>query len=160
MIFRVPGICTVSFGATATPVSLSTTKAGVIIRSSLIFRPVLADAGGSAPVDYIYGGRTISVDCVFLDPTVAAAGLSSIFPGGLGKKGGLAMGALYDESMLNQKLQIVEATGSATWVALNAIPMEPEFALQSTSEVNWPVSFLLVPDANHKLFSTLPAYFS
>ena len=160
MNFRVPGACTISFGNTTTPVSLSTTKAGVSIRSIVNFLPVLADAGGAAPLDYIYAGRSLTVDAIFLDPTVAASGLSSIFPGGLLKKGSVSVGAIYDESLANHKLQIVEGDASSTWIALNVIPIEPAFVLQSTSELNWPVSFLIIPDANHRLFSTLPSYFT
>ena len=154
--FRVPGPCTVWFGGK----SLGISKAGINIRIRTTWTPVTDDEHGTEPVDFIFTGKAAQVEAVTLDTTlIKAAGIWDAYGGLLmGVTEGLyAIGA--KASALSQALSIVERQASYTWAALRAVPIDPDqLALSSTSELLVPVTFLIVPDANGKLFSTFPSY--
>jgi len=154
--FRVPGPCTVYFGG----VSLGISKAGVNIRIRTTWTPVTDDEHGTEPADFIFTGKAAQVEVVGLDTTLIKA--ANIW----GDYGGLLMGvtnSLYaigaKASALSKAFSIVERQASYTWTALRAVPTDPDqMTLASTVELQIPVTFLIVPDANGKLFSTFPSY--
>lgn len=158
-IYRVPGPCVAWFG-TPTPKSLGTSKTGVTIRTRTSWTAILDDAHGTEPSDYIYTGKACQVEVPALDVALLkAAAIWTAYGGLMGSttNGLLAIGAL--ASALGQQLNIVEREGSYTWTALKAVPLDPDsLLLTATVEEQIPVTFLIVPDANGKLFSTIPSY--
>lgn len=155
--YRVPGPCVVWYG-TPTPKSLGVTKAGVTIRSRTAWTPMTDDEHGTEPADYIYAGKAAQVEVPALD--IVLIQLAAIWAtcGGLLGYGGLSAIGNF-ASTLGQQLNIVERAGSYTWTALKAVPLDPDaLLLAATSEIQIPITFLIVPDANGKLFSTLPSY--
>lgn len=158
-IYRVPGPCVVWFG-TPTPKSLGVSKAGANIRTRTSWAPITDDAHGTEPADFIYTGKAVQVEVAALDVTLLkAAAVWSTYGGLLASttNGLLAIGAL--ASALGQQLNIVEREASYTWTALKAVPLDPDtLALAATTELVIPVTFLIVPDSNGKLFSALPSY--
>jgi len=161
MAFRVPGPVTVKFGTAPSPVSLGVSKQGCVIRTRTSWSPITDDAHGTEPADFIYGGKSAQVEVAGLD--VAQLKTCNIFHAyqGLLASGGAAglatIGAL--ASVLGKQLSIVERGDVYTWTALVCVPLDPDsLGLLSTTELAVPVTFLIVPDVNGKLFSTLPAY--
>lgn len=156
--FRVPGPCTIQFGG----VPLGVSKAGITIRCRTSWSPITDDEHGTEPADFIFTGKSAQVEVASLD--VVALESANLFHayGGLLASGGAAgmtatIGGL--ASALSAQLDIIERGGIYTWVALGAVPLDPDsILLASTSELQLPVTFLIVPDANEKLFSTIPAY--
>ncbi|KKM14031.1 hypothetical protein LCGC14_1710240 [marine sediment metagenome] len=157
-LFRVPGPCTVKFGS----VSLGTSKQGVTIRTRTSWVPVLDDAHGTEPVDYIFAGRSAQVEVAGVD--VAQLKTCNIFHDYAGLLGsGGAAGALATigglASALGKQLDIIERGAVYTWTALLSVPLDPDtLGFTSTTDLQIPITFLIVPDSNAKLFSTLPAY--
>jgi len=116
------------------------------------------DAHGTEPADYIYTGRAAQVEVPALD--IVLVELAAIWDacGGLLGFGGISAIGNF-ASTLGQQLNIVERAGAYTWTALKAVPLDPDtLLLAATSELAIPITFLIVPDANGKLFSTLPSY--
>ena len=160
-VFRVPGPVTVKFGTAPSPVSLGVSKSGAIIRTRTDWSPITDDAHGTGPADYIFTGRAAQVEVV----GVNVAQLKTANPwhdyGGLLGSGGAAglatIGAL--AYALGKQLSIVERGDVYTWTALVCVPLDPDIlGLSSTVDLGIPITFLVVPDVNGKLFSTLPAY--
>lgn len=158
-IYRVPGPCTVWFG-TPTPLSLGISKTGVSIRSRTSWAPINDDAHGTEPADFVFTGKAVQVEVAALDVALLkASGLWYLYGGLLmsTNNGLLAIGAL--ASAIGQQLNIVERESSFTWTAQVAVPLDPDaMLLAATSELQIPVTFLIVPDTNGKLFSALPSY--
>lgn len=158
-IYRVPGPCVAWFG-TPTPKSLGTSKAGVSIRTRTSWAPITDDAHGTEPADFIFTGKAVQVEVAAVDVALLKAAAAWSAYGGLlmsMTNGLLAIGAL--ASALGQQLNIVERQDSYVWTALKAVPLDPDvLTLVSTTELQIPVTFLIVPDSNGKLFSTLPSY--
>lgn len=152
--FRVPGPCTIEFN----DVPLGVSKAGVIIRSRTSWSPVTDDAHGTEPADFIFSGKSAQVEVIGLNP--AALKTCNIW----GDYGGLFQGAGINDigelaRDIGKKLEIIERAAAYTWIALIAVPLDPDMlTLSSTTELVIPVTFLLVPDASDKLFSTFPSY--
>jgi len=150
------------FGPVGAPVSLGTSKAGVILRSRISWVPITDDAHGTEPADFIFTGKAVQVEVAGVD--VAALKAANVWHpyGGLFGSGGVAglpatIGAL--ASALGKQLSIYERIPTNVWTALIAVPLDPDtLALASTTDVSIPITFLVVPDANEKLFSTLPSY--
>lgn len=160
-VFRVSGPVTVKFGTAPSPVSLGVSKSGAIIRTRTVWTPVTDDAHGTEPADYIFTGRAAQVEVVGID--VAQLKVANVFHdyGGLLGSGGAAglatIGAL--AYALGKQLSIVERGDVHTWTALVCVPLDPDtLGLVSTTELGVPITFLIVPDVNGKLFSTLPSY--
>lgn len=160
-VFRVPGPCTIKFGTAPSPVSLGVSKSGVIIRSRTAWAPVTDDAHGTEPADYIYTGKSAQVEVVGIDPAQLKVANPFHAYGGLLGSGGAAglatIGAL--AYAIGKQLSIVERGEVYTWTALVCVPLDPDIlGLASTTELTVPITFLVVPDVNGKLFSTLPSY--
>ena len=155
-IYRVPGPCTIFFGTA--PLGIS--KAGVSLRIRTTWTPITDDAHGTEPADLIFTGKSAQVEIVGLDVALLKAAAVWAPYGGLlmsVTNGLLAIGAL--ASALGQRLDIVERGGVYTWTALATVPTDPDpITLASTAELQLPTTFLVVPDVNGKLFSTLPPY--
>jgi len=160
-VFRVPGPVTVKYGTAPSPVSLGVSKTGAIIRTRTDWAPITDDLHGTGPADYIYTGRAAQVEVVGVD----AAQLKTVNPwhdfGGLLGSGGAAglatIGAL--ASALGKQLSIVERGAVYTWIALVCVPLDLDIlGLNSTTDLQVPITFLIVPDVNGKLFSTIPSY--
>lgn len=154
--FRVPGPATLWFGGK----SLGISKAGVSIRIRTTWTPVTDDEHGTEPVDFIFTGKAAQVEVALLDTIlIRAANIWGLY-------GGLLMGTTDSllaigakASALALPLLIIEREASYTWGALKAVPLDPDtMTLASTSELQIPVTFLIVPDINGKLFSTVPSY--
>jgi len=151
MIFRVPGPCTVAWGGN----NLGVTKAGVIIRTTPNWVPITDDAHGAEPADYLWAGKTITVECIGLhedlittaNPFVVAFGNTAVVGEHLGQ-----------DISPQLALTITERDGSSIWSALNTEVLPPELLLSSTQELQIPLTFLILPDANGKLFDTVPSY--
>lgn len=153
--YRVPGPCTIKFNS----VTLGVSKNGCRIRSRTTWTPVTDDAHGTEPADFIFTGKAAQIEVIALDTVaVKAANIWGDYGGiFMGVTGGLAaIGAL--ASVIGKRVDIIERGGVYTWTALCAVPIDPDLDLESTRELQIPVSFLIVPDVNGKLFSTFPAY--
>lgn len=160
-VFRVPGPVTVKFGTAPSPVSLGVSKSGCIIRTRTAWTPITDDAHGTVPADYIYTGKSAQVEVLGVDyAQLKIANVFHDYQGLLGSGGaaGLAtIGAL--AYVLGKQLSIVERGDVFTWTALVCVPLDPDtLGLMSTTELAVPITFLVVPDANGKLFKDLPTY--
>jgi hypothetical protein len=143
--------------------SLGTTKQGVILQVDEFWQPISADIGGEAPFDYIYLGRSIIVSCIGLDPVLFDA--ANLFREGTLNDVGTSfanIGTVIDNTTANQILEIYERSDTVTpsWKALIAEPIKNGFNLQSSSELQFPLQFMIVPDATGKLFTSVPTYLS
>lgn len=156
--YRVPGPCTYKFGVGG--VSLGHSKEGCIIRARTSWLPIIDDSHGAEPADFIFGGESAVVEIIGLhmEQMYDAAVFSGA--GGLYLKdyGSAYVGVL--ASALATILRVTERDGGANyWEALKTIPLDPDvLALKSTVELQAPVSFLILPDDNDKLFSHVPSY--
>jgi len=162
MDFHVPGPCVLKFGAIATPATtIGTTKAGVIISSQMIWTPIYADEYGGAPVDWIFGGRNMTIACVINNIIAFTDGF---FKGNIGRQASANIGeveAAIDSSV--SALHIEERTASDLWVAAHVVPMDPsEMLLSATAELEVPIVFKVLPgNTTGKIgahFDTIPAY--
>lgn len=157
-VYRVPGPLTIKCGG----VSIGVTQQGALVRIQQSWTPVLDDIHGEHPADYIYSGASASVEVIGMDvaelaghaqlwDSLGGAGAGSI--SAITKVGGLAYcDALY------RSLEIDEY-GGEKWLANATVLVDPaEHVLKSTQEVRVPLIFLVVPDANDKLFVTVPDY--
>lgn len=160
--YRVPGPCTVKFGPTGAPVSLGISKSGVILRTRCTWTPILDDAHGTEPADFIFTGKSCQVEVAGLDTAqLKTCNIFHDYGGILGSGGAAGLpGTIGARAyVLGKQLSIVERGDSYVWTALKAVPVDPDaLALVSTVELAVPVVFLVVPDINGKLFSTLPSY--
>lgn len=156
--YRVPGPCEVKFNN----LSLGTSKSGIILRARTDWTPITDDEHGTVPADFIFTGKACQVELGALDVvSLKAANLWHTYGGFLGSGGAAGMPATIGAlaSALSYALTITERDGISIWGALAAVPTSPDAAtLASTSELNLPVTFLIIPDVNMKLFSTLPSY--
>lgn len=152
--FKVPGPCTVDWGGA----DCGKTKEGLIINIRTNFIPVIDDEHGAEPADYIFGGKSATVECGFIDTSAALAVVNGIGDISSDGAGTLTIGKLAISDSVAKTLTITDRDGN-TWVAAQAIPMDPSgIPLQSTKEIVLPTVFLLLPDANGQIFSTLPSY--
>lgn len=158
-IYRVPGPCVVWFG-TPTPKSLGVSKTGVTLRSRTSWAPVTDDAHGTEPADFIYTGKAVQVEVPALDVALLLAANIWGTTGGLLAGSATALTAIGQlASALGQQLNIVERADSYLWTALKAVPLDPDaMVLAAATELQIPVTFLIVPDDAGKLFSAFPSY--
>jgi len=150
MIFRVPGPCTILWNNDA----IGVTESGVIIKSTPNWVPLLDDGHGAEPADYLWAGRTITIECIGLDESSITS--ANLFANSL--KGGKLVGEALQMSTSPQKaLRITERDGEI-WQALHTEPLPPELVLTATQELKMPLIFMVMHDVNGNLFSTLPSY--
>lgn len=158
--FRVPGPCTVKFGSPL--VALGVSKTGAIIRTRCTWTPITHDAYGTEPADFIFTGKAAQVEVTGVDAAqLKTCNVWNDFGGLLGSGGSTGMPALIGAlaSAIGVPLSIIERGDVHTWGALIAVPLDPDsLLLAATSDLLIPVTFLIVPDVNGKLFSTLPSY--
>lgn len=154
--YRVPGPCWITYEG-----NRIYTKDGCVIRTSSAWQPITDDQHGTVPADYIFLGKSCTVDVISINPSV----LQGIFLVPLGQIGMAKIGEL--ASNIGHVLEIIEQAnriggGGGTWHAAKAIPIDPsELNLTSSQEMKCPLSFLIVPldgDLDGKLFQTIPAY--
>ncbi len=150
MAYKVPGPVTVWWN----DLDLGVTREGVIIRPRTGWTPIIDDMHGEEPASFIYTGKSMMIDIIALDEASVdtanpwASALLSIASNAVGTLG----------SAVAKTLKIIERDATY-WFAERAIPLDPsELALSSTQEMRIPISFLIIPDANRKLFSATPAY--
>lgn len=152
--FHVPGPVEVGFG-TLNYTSIGETKEGVILRFEDLWNPVMCDDYGDIPVDYIFAGKRIDVECLGMSVSdlLAADPYRSL----LGKSEDV--GSIYSGgSTTLYKLQLTERTATDKWIALCCHPFIESLQLRSAAELNVPLRFRILPDANQELFSTVPSY--
>jgi len=161
-VFHVPGPCTVKFGPVGNPIDLGTSKAGVTFRSRTGWAPITDDAHGTEAADYIFTGKAVQVEVSGIDVAkLLNANVWHAYGGLFGSGGAAGMAAAIGAlaSVLGKQLSIFERTPANVWTALIAVPIDPDsLALVSTTEMDVPITFLVVPDANDKLFSVIPSY--
>jgi len=150
MYFRVPGPCTVTWGGS----SAIKTKAGITVRSIPNWVPIIDDEHGAEPADYIWAGRTITVECIGVN--VEAGVLSGMFANTFGA--GKAVGEIISgENVLPKALQITERDGSI-WLANNTEPLPSALVLAATRELDVPLTFMILFDSAGRLFNSIPSY--
>ena len=149
MIFRVPGPCTIKWNS----LDLGVTKSGIVIRSTPNWIPILDDAHGEEPVDYIWAGRTITVECVgmFADSITTADLFGNTFGGDkdVGEHIGIDT---------TQKALLITERDLSTWGAPQTEPLPPSLELAATHELRIPLVFIICPDATGRLFTAIPDY--
>jgi hypothetical protein len=157
-VYHVPGPVQVYFGSSYT--FLGGTKSGVVIRARTTYRPVTDDAHGEEPATYIFSGKSCAVDVVGLDAAKLKTAFASIDIWPLYWRGltdSAQVGALAHD--IGKPLRLVERVATNIWEAGLAVLLDPDpMALRTTEELQLPVTFLIVPDENDKLFKTLPSY--
>ena len=157
ILYKVPGPCVIEWDNKV----LGQTLGGIILSPRQNWKPVTDDTHGEEPVDFIMAGKACIVVCSLLDTTQLALvtwGASGPIPlSNLNTATGSTIGML--ASVHAKELDITEGDTSTHWIALKAVPVDPsEIVLASTQEYRFNASFLILPDANNKLFSTVPAY--
>jgi len=163
MDFHVPGPVALAYGAIANPATaIGVAKAGITISSQMIWTPVHSDIFGNAPVDWIFGGRNVTISCIISNITAFVA---NFFRGDIGAMPVANIGAVDEAVVINgtQALEITERDGSSIWIAPCAIPLDPsELLLRATTEMEVPLIFKLLPGKTAgkvgALFDTIPAY--
>lgn len=167
--YRIPGPCTVTYNN----VSLGKCKEGLTMRLQTMWKPITCDAAGSTPIDFIFVGRSASVEGNFVEPDAIKAAAPrlldaySIFDTngiGIGKMiyNGASIAPIYS---LGKALKVIDGSrygdseADCSWEANVCAPIEPSNnLLSSVQEQQLPYAFIIVPDENGKLFSKLPAY--
>lgn len=151
MIFRVPGPCAVWWGG----YDLGVTKDGVIIRSTPNWVPIIDDAHGAEPADYIWAGRILSVECIGLHEDLIT--LAQPFDNVLGS--GKLVGEHVGQDTTHSALEIRERGGTYIWKAAHVEPLPPEMLrLAATEELRVPLAFMILLDSSGLLFNTIPGY--
>jgi hypothetical protein len=162
---HVAGPTDVRWGGSSAAYSLGVNKSGVTLRVKTSWDPIYDEYHGLEPANYVFAGKSATVECIALNmaallnsapwSTIAGLGGSGMTVAAY-KIGKLAIGPTGN---LTRPLYIVEANGTDVWIALTAIPLDvTELTFRSTQELQVPVSFLIVPDDDEQLFSTVPAY--
>ncbi len=151
MIFRVPGPCQVWWGG----FDLGATKAGVIIRSMSSWIPIMDDAHGAEPADYIWAGKIITVECLGMHEDLIT--IAQPFDNSLGS--GKNVGEHIGQDTAHSALEVRERGGVYIWKAAHTEPLPPELLqLVATQELRVPLAFMILLDTNGYLFNTIPAY--
>jgi len=149
MAYRVPGPCTIEFGAA----DLGVTKSGIIIRPNTSLVPITDDHRGAVPGTYLFGGKSCVVEVIGMELEVLKD--ADIWDGGVLTQAD-TVGTLASAS--GAALTITERDGTSVWIADLAFPTDPrELGMRSTQEMNVPLTFVIINVAG-KLFSTIPAY--
>jgi len=169
ILYEVPGPCSITWNG----LPLGATKTGIVLRSASNWLPLTADRTGSAPIDWVYGGSTVTLECTLLEPAGVAAALPfigslySIADADNNNRVGqlLFNGDAAHASTFGKELVITEraarksATTTYYWKAKYTVPLEPEeLLLAATQELQIPLVFLIAPDENNLLFYSVPDY--
>ena len=168
--YHVNGPCLIKYNG----VILGKCKEPVVIRPKVTWTPILVDGFGTAPAGFIFGGRSAVVEVLLSEAASGSRGYTELtqdmFPNGLfslltntandplrvGELGSLIALALSIE-----ELAYPSVPGSPyEWIAPLAILADPaELVLNATSEQQFPLTFLLIPDpTTAKIFTTIPSY--
>lgn len=150
MLFRVPGPCAIVWGGN----DIGVTKAGVIIRSTPNWIPIIDDEHGAEPADYIWAGKIITVECIGMheDLITIADPFVNVF--GSGKVVGEHIG----QSTTHYALAITERDGTSVWGAAHTEPVPSELLLTATQELRIPLTFMILLDSSGQLFNAVPSY--
>jgi hypothetical protein len=156
---QVPGPCTITYGTLAAPEAFGVALDGVTITSQMIWTPIVADVLAGSPVDYIFGGRNVTVSFQLAD---IAALANTFFLGSLGKLGTAAdpgTVVICPATLSTRALRITERESQGYWQADYAVPLDPaQLLLAATQELRIPFEFKILPNAKGQLFSALPSY--
>jgi len=168
--YHVNGPCLIKYNG----IILGKCKEPVVIRPKVTWSPILVDGFGTAPAGFIFGGRSAVVEVLLSEAASGTRGFTELtqdmFPGGLFSlltntvNDPLRVGELGSAIALPltiQELAYPAVPGSPyEWLAPKAILADPaELVLNATSETQFPLTFLLIPDAvTAKIFTTIPAY--
>lgn len=146
--YHVPGPVDVKWANGA----LGECKEGVVIKPRQGIRPITSDWYGTEPADYIITGRSLTVEFRGLDILqLKNSGVIS----GTGQEASENVGI--KASDVAEELVINESAGA--WIAERTYPIDiAELPLRSTEEIQFLIVFLVIPDANGKLFRTVPHY--
>lgn len=146
--FKVPGPC--EFQWDGFTEAGTTTKDGVHIQISPQFDPVICDAYGMAPANYIIAGKTaVILATLLVDTASGSPGLSYIQD--FSQLGKLA-------SDLAETLTITDREAK-TWVCKCVLGGIGQIREVSNQEFMLPVSLIVVPDKDTgDLFSAVPDY--
>ncbi len=150
MIFRVPGPCGITWGGN----SIGVTKAGVIIRSTPNWVPIIDDAHGAEPADYLWAGKIITVECIGLHEDLIT--IADPFVNSLGT--GKVVGEHIGQDTTHYALAITERDGVSIWAAAHVEPVPVEMLLTATQELQVPLTFMILLDSSGYLFNTIPSY--
>ncbi len=155
--YKVPGPLSITWNSQ----DLGATKVGCIIRPRTSWSPITDDDHGSEPADFILSGKSCIVEIIGLSVSdLLNADLWGQNNMGLLSSDATPLGDIGTLASANGKiLDITERDGSSHWTANITVPIDPDpITLNSTTELQIPLTFLIVPDANEKLFVTVPAY--
>ncbi len=156
--YKVLGPCSLTWNG----IACGNTLQGVLIQPRHNWKPITDDLHGEEPADYIMAGKSCIVACTLLDTAAltlvkwfdASIPLSNLYTA---NGAASAIGVL--ASAVAKTLDITEGDTSTHWIALKAVPVDPtEIVIASTQEYRFNASFLILPDTNNKLFSTVPTY--
>lgn len=150
--YYVPGPCRVSFGGT----DLGTSKEGITIRPRAEWEPITDDAHGRAPADWINTGKSCVIEVSSIEPSKAGGLLGGTKSTSFKAPFENYVGTRAKES--EQTLLITEWGGANKWQCQAVLASPGDLLLSSIRELNIPLSFLVVPDANGSLFQIVPSY--
>jgi hypothetical protein len=139
----------------------------VTIRTTTNWYPITDDAHGNEPADFIYGGKSCTVEGVFISMTGVHDGAPWIgdilhaSPASVGLV--ITNGVDATSANLGKELIITERDHTAPapklWKAKLAVPSDPsEITLRSTQEHQLAIAWTIAPDASGALFYVLPDY--
>ena len=155
-------------------VDLGLNRAGVTLRPVVQWTPIVTDAFGNAPADFILTGKAATLEVLLHEPdqyktaianigrllmsTTTYAGTTSMI-GALAWDGDVA--TIGNPATIAQAIDIMEADGVSRWQAKLAVPLDPQqIQLQATQEEVLPLVFVILPDSDGKLFWQYPSYLS
>lgn len=176
--YRVPGPCSITWPGAQ---DLGLTASGVVINPVDTWEPINSDKYGTTPADFILVGKAATVSMVLQETASLKTAMdsdnmpdfASITQTDFDTANMIGRVAITDYSDppagsgggYGGVLTITENYGygsdAETWVADVAIISEPDrILLSSQQEEQLSVTFIILPNENRRLFSTVPSYLS
>jgi len=163
-VYHVAGACSIKWNSN----DLGTAKSGIILRISDDWVPLTCDEFGAEPNDFIYAGCSCIVEAILedVDKVGDAEPWIGVYSALVDDDDDSQIGKLAFDGVqstatdLGQELEITEGVDpTAIWKAYQVVPTEPSsIVLASTQENQIAIAFVVIPDANGKLFYTIPNY--
>lgn len=154
--YVIPGPVSLSFGGK----TIGNIKNGVRINMQDIVVPINDDAHPQGAADYIFMGRTVTVEVTGL-MWGDAASLKDVGAVGAGKLNAANafanVGRLTSSALTNAATLIITQADAKTWEwTYAAMSIVGEMPLSSSQEATMSLQFTIVPDANAQMFSEIP----
>lgn len=168
MSYKVPGPLKIEFGPSGGLVDLGYSTEGVIINLRTLWVPRSHQHSGNTPATAIFAGKNAQVSVVTFDTDQIKLAFAVAYDHQENKDDIFSLGYYPDTgyspaigTLLSTRAKTLKLTqrDDGIWQASKAFPLEPrQLTLQSTLEHQFPITFILLPDDDKKLFQTTPSF--